>query len=338
MRFMTTDDGASITGATGEWEIWTDDQDGAESLGETCATAYQLRVYESLLRLKGNARYGDLIERTIYNTLFAAQSADGRQIRYYTPHEGSREYLDKDNYCCSGNFRRIVAELPTMVYYRSGSGLAVALYTPSEATVDLDDGCAVQVRQETDYPNSGHVVLRLDPSKAVQFPLKLRIPRWCQNATVAINGEPSNATIKCGEFVSIEREWKPGDTVTIDLPMTWRFVQGRKRQAGRAAVMRGPIVFCLNPAQNKTLAKWSGSELGRIMLYPATIKTAPMNNAVRPGGMACSITAGTPGYDMWSSGNLSLRLTEFPDPDGKVVYFRLPDPGVAVPDELFGGR
>ena len=119
VHFLTAEDGMAITGGAGLWEIWTDDQDGRMALGETCATAYQIRLYDSLLRLEGNSRYGDLIERTMYNALFAAQSVDGRRIRYYTPLEGKREYFPGDTYCCPCNYRRIVADLPTMVYYRS---------------------------------------------------------------------------------------------------------------------------------------------------------------------------------------------------------------------------
>jgi hypothetical protein len=90
MHFMTAKDGMTITGGVGQDEVWTADQDGGRGLAETCATAYQIRVYENLLRLKGDSRYGDLMERTIFNTLFGAQSPDGRRIRYYTPLAQSR--------------------------------------------------------------------------------------------------------------------------------------------------------------------------------------------------------------------------------------------------------
>jgi uncharacterized protein len=337
MHFMTAEDGACITGETGQWEIWTNDQDGRGALGETCATAYQLRMYDSLLRLRGESHYGDLMERTIYNALFAAQSPDGRNIRYYTALEGPREYFLQDTYCCPNNFRRIVAELPTMVYYRSEAGLAVNLYTPSETTVELGSDVSLKVRQETAFPTSGRVMIRVDPSKTSTFPLKLRIPLWCKGATAAINGRPWEKPARSGEFLSIERDWKPGDCVTLDLPMPWRIVQGRKRQAGRAAVMRGPIVYCLSPAQDERLAKQDAADLGGIMVYPTSLKESTGGDPVRPNGTACAIKAGVAGYDMWNSNNLSLRLTEFPDPEGRCVYFRLPDPNAAVPDELFSG-
>ena len=88
INFMTGTNGMMITGATGQWEIWTDDQDGRGELGETCATCYQLRVGDALLRLTGDARIGDLLERTIYNALFAAQSPDGANCDTFRPPKG----------------------------------------------------------------------------------------------------------------------------------------------------------------------------------------------------------------------------------------------------------
>jgi DUF1680 family protein len=335
MHFLTAQDGMAITGGAGQWEIWTDDQDGRMALGETCATAYQLRLYDSLLRLEGSPRYGDIIERTIYNALFAAQSPDGRRIRYYAPLEGKREYFPMDTYCCPCNYRRIIAELPAMVYYRSGPGVAVSLYTPSEATIALEGGVSLKLRQETDYPSLGRVVIRVDPSQPAEFPLQLRIPRWCSKAAVAVNGQPWKGTISPGTFLCLKRQWTAGDRVTLELPMTWRLVLGRKRQSGRAAVMRGPVVFCLDPTQNKSLEKQDAADLGATMINPASLKDSPGGDAVRPGGVACRATAGdADSMAIGVPGNLSLRLTEFPDPQGKVVYFRLRDWSAAVPDEL----
>jgi hypothetical protein len=318
----------AITGGAGLWEIWTGDQDGRMALGETCATAYQIRLYDSLLRLEGNSRYGDLIERTMYNALFAAQSVDGRRIRYYTPLEGKREYFPADTYCCPCNYRRIVADLPTMVYYRSSRGVAVSLYTPSEATIALERGLSLKIRQKTDYPTSGQVVIRLDPSRPASFPLQLRIPRWCEKPAVAVNGQPWRKSPAPGTFLCLDRQWQAGDRVTLDLPMPWRLVLGRKRQAGRAAVMRGPLVYCLNPAQNKAFAKRDAADLGLLKLDPSSLKD-------EHGTDCCHLRAWDAGcMAVGVPGNLSLRLSEYPDPEGKTVFFCLPDLKAAVPDEL----
>jgi DUF1680 family protein len=336
--FMTGAGGMAISGGAGQWEIWTPDQDVRGDLGETCATAYQLRVYDSLLRLEGDPRYGDLMERTIYNALFAAQSPDGRRIRYFAPCEGDRQYHPTDTYCCPCNFRRIIAELPTMVYYRAESGLAVNLFTASTMKTDFGGGLSLTVRQETDYPSSGHVVIHVDPSRPATLLIRLRIPRWCGKATITLNsraGESSaSAAIRGGAFWPVYREWRPGDSITLDMPMDWRLVAGRQRQAGRAAVMRGPLIFCLDPAQCPTIAKKDGADLSRLVIDRAGLGPAAASNAVRPGGVACPLRACDHGAALGNCGNLRLTLTEFADPQGKCVYFRLPDPNEAVADEL----
>jgi len=339
IRFLKDGDGMCITGGVGQWEVFTDDQDARGGLGETCATVYQLRVFDGLLQIEGKPVYGDLLERTIYNTLFAAQSPDGRKLRYYAPLEGEREYFSSDTYCCPCNYRRAISELPAMVYYQSKTGVAVNLYTPSQADVELGGNVPLRIRQETDYPSSGKVVIRLDPSKPLRFPLQLRIPHWCGKAAVNVNGKPWEGGAVPGEFLTVEREWAAGDRVTLDLPMAWRLVLGRKRQSGRAAVMRGPVVFCLDPAQDESLRNRDGADLGQIVLDPASLADAPAGwDAVRPGGMACHVKAGRGGTGVAFCSGLSLRLTEFSDPAGRAVYFRLPDPRAAVPDGLLTGN
>jgi uncharacterized protein len=335
--FLTSHNGMSISGGAGQDEIWTEDQDGRGDLGESCATAYQLRVYDNLLRLRSDSRYGDIMERTIYNALFGAQSPDGRYIRYYTPLEGERHYHSGDTYCCPCNYRRIISELPSMVYYRTTDGVAINLYSQSKALIALDKKRSVNVWQETDYPNSGHVIIHIDPSVPSSFPLKLRIPSWCSNATISVNGILSDLTCKPGTFAVVDRSWKSGDQVVLDMPMEWRLVLGRVRQAGRVAPMRGPLLFCLNPAQNESLAKKDGADLGKIVVDMESIEPIPvMNSAVRPDGIACRLKAGNSPGALGNKRNLTLTLTEFADPDGKCTYFRIPDLAEAVPDELYG--
>ena len=339
MDFMLAGDGMGITGGVGHDECWTDQQAGNGNFAETCSTAYQLFLYDGLLRLRGEARWGDLIERTLYNTAFAAQSPDGRQIRYYTPFEGRRSYYDRDTYCCGGNFRRMIATLPELIYYRSGNGVVVNLYTASQAT--LGEGAdAVVVRQETDYPSSGLVTIMVDPARAMNFPLLLRIPGWCVQAAAKVNGKAVDGTAKAGEFLRIERTWQRGDKVTLDLPMPWRFIAGRKTQTGRAAIMRGPVVYSLSPGRITTSATGAAPaapslaseiDLKRLVLLPATIEPVLADATVRPGGTACRIKAD---LDQAGKGAYTLTLTEFPDPDGQATYFQLADPNAAVADEL----
>jgi len=337
LNFMTAENGMSITGAVGLVEVWTDDQDGRGDLGETCATAYQLRIFDFILRLFGNPRLGDIIERTVYNALFGAQSPDGRLIRYYTPLEGKRRYHNGDTYCCPNNYRRIISELPSMIYYQTGKGVMINLYTSSDVNITLTDGINLILKQETDYPNSGHIVIQIDPSEPVAFHLMLRIPSWCQKPFISINGIPSDQTYSPGSYADINRIWKAGDKVILNFPMEWRLVKGRQRQAGRAAVMRGPLLFCLNPEQNKLIADLDGADLGQIVIDLKSIEQEPVkDSSVRPDGIGCRIKAGYTPFAMGNEGNITLTLTEFADPDGKCVYFRVPDLSEAVDDELLG--
>jgi len=339
MDFMLARDGMGITGGVGHDECWSDQQAGHGQFAETCSTAYQLFLYDALLRLRGEARWGDLIERTLYNTAFAAQSPDGRQIRYYTPFEGQWPYFDRDTYCCPGNFRRLIGSLPEWIYYRSGTGVVVNLYTASQATLG-DGGDTVVVRQETDYPSSGVVTVVVDPARAMAFPLLLRIPRWCDQAAAKVNGKAVDGAVKAGEFLRIERTWQRGDKVTLDLPMPWRFIAGRKTQTGRVAIMRGPVVYALSPGRITTSATGaapaapplaSDIDLKRLVLLPATIEPVLADATVRPGGTACRIKAD---LDQAGNGAYTLTLTEFPDPDGQATYFQIADPNAAVEDEL----
>jgi len=318
LDFLLNQNGLVITGACGTYECWHNTQSGTHNLGETCATAYLVRWLDNLLRLEGASRSGDVMERIIHNALFAAQSPDGRKIRYYVPFTGPRVYFDLDTYCCPNNYRRIVAELPGMIYYRSDKGVMVNLYTPSTATIELEQDVSVRLRQETDYPNSGQVVLHVSPSQAAEFSLQLRIPRWCSQAIVSINGGETQ-TVEPG-FHALQRRWESGDRVELTMAMPWRLVKGRQAQAGRVAVMRGPVVFSLNPAQNAELAKM---DLRLLTIDPTSLQDAPGISD----GMACQVQAWGP--DDWyptAKPQLKLTLTPFPAPKGKRVYFNVPNP------------
>ena len=330
--FLLARDGMAVTGGAGHDECWSDEQRGTGNLGETCSTLYQMLVYDSLLRMKGESRWGDLLERTLYNAAFGAQSPDGRRLRYYVPFEGPRVYFDRDTYCCPGNYRRLIANVPSLIYYQVGNGVAVNLYTPSRVTVEGVGGTAVILSQETDYPNSGKVTLRVEPQRSAAFPLLLRIPGWCAKASVSVNGTPNASTAKSGEFLKIDRTWQSGDKVTLDMAMPWRFVAGRKTQVGRAAVMRGPLVYTLNPAKNSAVAI---GDFKRLVVLPDTAELVQNDATLRPGGTTCRIKAD---LDKADKGAFTLTLTEFPDPDGQATYFLLPDPKAAVSDELISSE
>jgi len=335
-ELLRTGGGLNVVGSAsdGEWFSYT--QNGTGMIGESCVTAYLLRWLESLMRMEGDLRYGDIMERTIYNALFAAQDPEGRKIRYFTPFTGPRVYFDQDGFCCPGNFRRIMAELPQKVYYTgAGRAIAVNLFTTSSATVALDPDLSVTLAQETDYPNSGHVVFRVTPSKETKFALRLRIPRWCHTATVSINGKPPVAIPAGTNPYEISRKWKAGDIVTLELPMEWRFIKGHQLQEGKVALARGPVVYCLGTAQNAEILKTYPDFKG-IIIDPAGLGEPETDTSIRPDGKKVKVRARVEAPGAWSKGapHLTLTFTEFIDPTGIITYFHLLDLNRAGEDEL----
>ena len=323
--------GLTVIGSASDGEHFSYTQNGKGAISESCVTAYLIRWLDSLMRLEGDLRYGDVMERTVYNALFAAQAPDGRRLRYFTPFEGPREYYGGDGFCCPGNYRRIVAELPQKIYYRFGeNGIAVNFYTPSKKEIELGKGLSVTVEQQTDYPSSGHVTIRVSPSQPTAFPLRLRIPRWCPKATLAINAEAPVSVAPGTQPCELSRTWKAGDAVTLDLPMPWRLIKGRKLQEGKAALMRGPVTFCIGTAQNaEALKKYP--DLGVLIIDPATLGEPVLDTSVRQDGRMVKVQARPPEAN---ADPVTLTLTEFVDPSGVATYFRIPDLAKACDDEL----
>jgi len=321
--------GMLVTGSCSDGEQFSYSQNGRGAIGESCVTAYVLRWIDSLMRLEGDMRYGDLLERTIYNALFAANSPDGRWIRYFTPFTGDCRYDTRDYFCCCGNYRRAVAELPQKIYYRTPEdGIALNLFANSKKTFDVK-GQTVTIFQETAYPNDGDVKLTFSTQapkeKPVAFAFQFRTPRWCEKITLRVNNE-APVTIdplkqKLGCYV-LNRTWKDGDAVKISMPMAWRLLRGRAVQDGRVVLLRGPIVYCIGKDQNaKLLSKCP--EPRNLVIDPASIAEPIRDDSIRPNGLKVVAKAW---LDQDPTGEqVDVTLTEFIDPSGQDVYFRVPD-------------
>lgn len=343
LDFLLHDDGMLITGSCSEGECWHQTQSGLQNTAETCTGFYGLQLMDAMLRISGESLYGDLMERAIYNAMFAAVSPDGRWSRYHTPFDGTRHYdeVNRDTFCCPNNFRRFMSRLAGWIYYLTPDGVAVNLYSSSRARLPLPGGASLDIFQETDYPTSGHIRLHIDPSMPSEFTLHLRIPRWCTNGTIRINGgEPQ--PVPAGNFFRITRWWNQEDVVDLDLPMAFRWVRGRKAQAGRAAIMRGPSIYTLNPTRNPHLGSHPFFEVRQIQADPALPVAPAPDDSIRPGGTAAIVNTWEPGpQKFWPHlPRVPTTLTEFPDPDGQGIYFLVPNAkaGQLVDDELFAGK
>ncbi len=336
LDFLRKRDGMLVTGSCSRWECWHDDQDGSDNASETCAAAYLARLMEALLQIEGESLYGDILERDIYNALFSATAPDGARTRYYTPFQGMRSY-DEHNYaCCANNNRRFLADLGSWVYYRTETGVAINLYNASVAKLTLNTGMELRVEQQTDYPSSGTVLVKVDPASEADFELRLRIPRWCRAARLSINGS-TYATVPGGQYYPIKRAWRPGDVVELDMPMEWRFVRGRRSQEGRAAILRGPLIFTFNPARNAEAAAPASNELGLLKINPREIGGPIADNSIRPDGISCEISAWAPHAQPWPFvPRIPVVLTEYADPGGQQIYFSVPGEGLEIlaDDEL----
>jgi DUF1680 family protein len=221
-----------------------------------------------------------------------------------------------------------------MIYYKCQDGIVVNLYAESSAAFSVSDDLLLELRQVTDYPNSGNILIHVTPSRAARFTVHLRIPRWCEKATAAINEQAEKITASGGSFLSIERTWRPGDRISLQMPMTWRLIKGRKSQAGRVAVMRGPMLFGLNPDKQENF----NPDIVRLMLIDAdSLELSGPENSVRPDGLACKARFWNPNnYDTQAKADIKLMLTEYADPGCQATYFLVPNPKAKIlqDDEL----
>ena len=343
LDFMVKDDGLLIDGTGGIAECWTDDQDGEGCVGETCLVVFQLLFYDELLRLGigDPALLGDLMERAVYNALFAAQSRDGRRLRYYTPLNGERKFWPNDTYCCPNNFRRAVSRLPEYVFYAFGRHVQANLYTACRVELNVE-GMPLVIREETDYPRSGKIVFTVEPEERMMFDFSVRVPRWCRNPTVKINGGKVTYKYRPGEILHLPRVWKKGDVLELDFPMEVRAVLGRKRQSGRFAVMRGPVVYAMDTRKIDAFKN----------MHPLDVQTEMMMDPTRLAysdgriGAFVSTQNWAVGVDDVSvDGKVpenvrKVELVPFEDEDNTLTYFRAPNikESGCVEDELFGER
>jgi DUF1680 family protein len=214
---------------------------------ETCANMSWMVLTQYLLELTGETRYADAIERLLFNHLFASQTVDGDCYRYHTPPNGFKPegYFHGPD-CCTGSGHRIVAMLPRFLFAEGKDGIYVNQFVPSTARLKTPDGVAVTLTVETRYPETRDVLIKVEPERKTKFPINVRLPAWCADATVALNGKRVGGTP--GAYARLEVEWQPGDTIKLTLPMEPRWIEHDHWENGSAplALVRGPLVYALD--------------------------------------------------------------------------------------------
>jgi hypothetical protein len=220
-------------------------------------TTTWIQLNSQLLRLTGEARFGDELEKTWFNHLAAAQRPDGAQWCYFTALEGTKPYGPGIN-CCVSSGPRGMALVPqhACLVARGRDGqpdsLLVNLFGPWEAKVQLS-GQSVEVKQLTDFPRSGQATLTLQLSQPADFGLRVRAPAWARPMTLKIGGHAVDAELDEGWTVVPPRTWKTGDQVELQLNLQGRLVLGEYGNAGRAALVWGPLVLAYDGQHNPGL-------------------------------------------------------------------------------------
>jgi len=216
---------------------------------ETCAAITAAFFHQQMGLALADARYVDELERALYNGILSGVSLEGTHYFYTNPLEAGPEHARWDWCdcpCCPPMFVKAMGALPGMIYSQGSDALYVNLFIGSRAKLQIG-GQAVELQQQTDYPWDGEVTLTVTPEQAVEFTISLRIPGWCDDARLAVNGEAIDLHVMQG-YAALTRRWQPGDTITLHLPMSVRCMKAHPKvtvNTGSVALMRGPLVYCL---------------------------------------------------------------------------------------------
>ena len=222
---------------------------------ETCAAVGAGFFHHNMHLAFGDARYIDELERVLYNGALSGVSLKGNTYFYENPLEAGK---DRDRWswhtcpCCPPMFLKIMGAMPSYIYARDEEGIYVNLFVGSRASVQLGSTKMV-VKQATRYPWEDKVRISVDPDKPATFDVYVRIPGWCRTTTLRLNGNPVANTEMVRGYARFHRAWKRGDTIELEMPMPVERVKAHPRvdaDVGRITLMRGPIVYCLESADN----------------------------------------------------------------------------------------
>lgn len=200
----------------------------------------------------------------------------------------------------------------------------INLYAESDFSFFLSDGINIKLKQITDYPEDGRIRIQVTPDIDRYFALSLRIPAWCNDVSLKINGKKCENYLKSNGFIKIKRKWSKADEIVLKLDMCIRQIKGFCQQSGKTALLYGPILFCFNPKNNPNIP------VADLLKWTVSPDTASLINVddVGFGSLACRLKAYKNGKSK------DILLTSFPDPEGEAVYLNTLDSGNAVYDEL----
>ena len=234
------DETLRATGSNDVYDSLTKTHSGFET---PCGSYAHFKLTRYLLRVTRDSRYGDSMERVMYNTILGARplQRDGRTF-YYSDYnfKGRKVYSPHGWPCCSGTMPQVAADYRINTYFRDARGVYVNLYIPS--TLRWTQGATqIVLTQKSAYPYDGHVQFEVKASRPAEFALYLRIPAWAEGASVSVNGK--RESVQAGGFARVQRQWKSGDRVDLDLPLKARLEAVDPQHADTVALLVGPVVL-----------------------------------------------------------------------------------------------
>jgi DUF1680 family protein len=246
-------------------------EDRQNSCEVPCCSWAALKMARYLMTFTGESRYGDWIERLLYNAIGAALPITERGKNfYYADYRlpgGYKTYARSTYTCCSGTYIQAVTEYHNVVYFKDANSLYVNIYLPSEVTWSRSGG-DVKLTQETSYPEAETSTMTISGSG--RFALKFRIPGWSNGVSFKINGNAANVDCKPGNWATIDRDWANGDKVEIRIPLSFRYVPIDKQHPDRVAIVRGPTVMVQDASVHEPIFELptTDEELNKVLIAP----------------------------------------------------------------------
>jgi DUF1680 family protein len=216
-----------------------------KSFETPCGAYAHFKLTRYLLRITRDSRYGDSMERVLYNTVLGATPvrADGRAFYYSDYTRRAHKTFHPDRWpCCSGTLPMIAADYSISTCFTDAHGIYVNLYVPAQ--VDWRQGSAdCRLSIATDYPHARAIALTVQTPSAQTFSVNLRIPAWAQGASIRINGKRRTQALEPGTFAAIRREWRSGDRIELELPLTLRLQHVDAQHPDSVALLAGPLAL-----------------------------------------------------------------------------------------------
>ena len=268
--------------APGSAEVYKSLSGSHASFETPCGSYAHFKLTRYLLRVNRDSRYGDSMERVMYNTVLGSLplEADGRTYYYSDYNFKGRKVYHKERWaCCSGTLPQVAADYRINTYFRDARGVHVNLYIPSTVKW-AQSGAQIELTQKSEYPYDSQVQFEVKASRAAEFAVSLRIPAWADGASVSVNGK--REPVLAGTFVTVWREWKSGDRIELELPLKARLEALDPQHADTVALLVGPIVlFGVTDGEPKVTraqllaAKKNGGQSWQVETADGTVTMLP---------------------------------------------------------------